>query len=147
MSSEAGTFRHISALLARCFTCSLIAVRPICPSSQRYCRQQAMAHPLGTTRLNQAPQARCRVIRTRCATVAANCDNGVVYTDVFTVGQLALVGMPILAMTSSSTPSNGISSGVLGMNFDKNGMTTSPNRLQTYFATIMPYLDGKFTFS
>jgi aspergillopepsin I len=71
------------------------------------------------------------------------CDSGVVYTDVFTIGQIALVGMPIMVQTKNTSPSNGIRSGNLGLNFDKKGMTTVPDRLPSYFQQIMPFLEGK----
>lgn len=71
------------------------------------------------------------------------CDNGVVYTDVFTVGTLAYEGMPIMVQTNNTSPSNGIRSGNLGLNVDHQGMSTVPNRLPSYFQTIMPSLDGE----
>jgi aspergillopepsin I len=71
------------------------------------------------------------------------CDNGVVYTDVFTIGNIAVSNMPIMVQTDNNSPSNGIRSGNLGLNFDKQGMTTVPTRLNSYFQTIMPYLDGE----
>ncbi|KAK3896474.1 aspergillopepsin I [Staphylotrichum tortipilum] len=70
------------------------------------------------------------------------CDNGVVYRDVFVVGQIGLANMHIMVQTNNNSPSNGIRSGNLGLNFDKKGMTTSPNRLPTYFETIIPFLDA-----
>lgn len=73
------------------------------------------------------------------------CDNGVVYTDIFTVGQIALEGMPIMVQTNNTSPTSGtIRSGNLGLNIDPNGMTTQPNRLPTYFQQIMPYLECRF---
>jgi hypothetical protein len=71
------------------------------------------------------------------------CDNGVVYTDIFTVGQIAYEGMPIMVQTDNNSPSNGIRSGNLGLNIDPAGMSTEPSRLPSYFQTIMPSLDRK----
>lgn len=72
------------------------------------------------------------------------CDNGVVYTDIFTVGQIAFEGMPIMVQTNNTSPTNGsIRSGNLGLNIDPAGMTTEPKRLPTYFQQIMPYLECK----
>jgi aspergillopepsin I len=72
------------------------------------------------------------------------CDNGVVYTDVFQVGDIAVANMPIMVETGNNHPSDGDGrrSGTLGLNFDKNGMTTAPRRLGSYFQSIMLYLDG-----
>jgi hypothetical protein len=69
------------------------------------------------------------------------CDNGVVYTDYFTVGQLAYEGMPIMVQTNNTSPSNGVRSGNLGLNVDHGGMSTEPERLPSFFQHILPYLD------
>jgi aspergillopepsin I len=71
------------------------------------------------------------------------CDNGIVYRDVFTVGQIGIRGMPIMVQTNNTAKSYGIRSGNLGLNIDRKGMTTRPNRLPTWFETVMPHLDGE----
>jgi aspergillopepsin I len=71
------------------------------------------------------------------------CDNSVVYTDIFAVGQIAYEGMPIMVQTNNTSPSNGVRSGNLGLNIDPKGMSTEPKRLPSYFRHIMPFLDGK----
>lgn len=74
------------------------------------------------------------------------CDNGVVYRDVFTVGQIAVTNMHIMVQTNNTEKSYGIRSGNLGLNIDRKGMVTEPNRLPTWFETIIPSLDGEFFF-
>ncbi|KAH8701542.1 aspartic peptidase domain-containing protein [Talaromyces proteolyticus] len=69
------------------------------------------------------------------------CDNGVVYTDIFTVGQIAYEGMPIMVQTNNTSPSNGVRSGNMGLNIDLNGMTTEPQRLPSFFQHLLPDLD------
>ncbi|KAL2138427.1 hypothetical protein VTI28DRAFT_6791 [Corynascus sepedonium] len=69
------------------------------------------------------------------------CDNGVVYRDVFTVGQIAVTNMHIMVQTNNTEKSYGIRSGNLGLNIDRKGMVTEPNRLPTWFETIIPSLD------
>jgi hypothetical protein len=74
------------------------------------------------------------------------CDNGVVYTDVVTIGQIVYQGMPIMVQTNNtSKASGGIRSGNLGLNCDPNGMSTSPERLPSYFQHLLPYLECKPT--
>ncbi|KAH8882416.1 acid protease [Thozetella sp. PMI_491] len=71
------------------------------------------------------------------------CANGVVYTDTFTAGQISIVNMRLLVQTNNTSPNNGSMSGNLGLNFDKNGMSTSPTRINSYFQEIMPHLECK----
>lgn len=75
------------------------------------------------------------------------CDNGVVYTDRFTIGQITCDAMPIMVQTNNTSPSNGIRSGNLGLNIDYGGMTTEPKRLPTYFQHLLPSLDSVYLLS
>ncbi|KAK3898341.1 aspartic peptidase domain-containing protein [Staphylotrichum tortipilum] len=70
------------------------------------------------------------------------CDNGVVHTDVFTIGHVGLTNIPLLVRTNNNERATGIRTGNLGMNFDKRGMTTSPHKLPTYFESLIPFLDA-----
>ncbi|KAK4121152.1 hypothetical protein N657DRAFT_682818 [Parathielavia appendiculata] len=72
------------------------------------------------------------------------CDNGVVYRDIPTVGQIAIRGMPSMVQTNNTAKSYGIRSGNLGLNIDRKGMWTQPTRLPTWFETTIPLLDGDF---
>lgn len=71
------------------------------------------------------------------------CDNGVVYTDNFQVGQVVLTGMPILVETNNTSPSSGPRTGTLGLNHDSSGQISQPNKVTTWFAALKGYLQCK----
>ena len=66
-----------------------------------------------------------------------------VFTDVVTVGGFTTGTMPISVVANESTPSNGVRSGTMGLNFDHNGQSTVPTRLPSYFVAIKDFLSGK----
>lgn len=71
--------------------------------------------------------------------------SGVVFQDVVTIGNLTLPDMDIETQTSNNHNQTGNTSprsGNLGLNFDKGGQTTRPERLPTWLQRIMPSLNG-----
>ena len=73
------------------------------------------------------------------------CSHGLVYEDVFTVGDLTVSNMHIGVQTNNSSPSPDDSSrsGTLGLDFDKNGQTTKPQKVPSWLPAVMPLLECK----
>lgn len=70
------------------------------------------------------------------------CLNGIVYSETLTLGGFNVPGMPVALKLNSTKPFSAyIVSGILGLNVDHKGQSTSPGRLPSFFQTIKDRLN------